>query len=380
MAVKSPEHVWQDKNPWGVLKSGWYALKTMSYGVGKILRGGASVLTGAIMGAAGLSVGDIWEIQDAPIFEWKRLWTEKRAQVNANRSWSDVFLYGLRGFFTGLVKGTLEIGAGALQLLGGGIAVVAVLRDKLGLTPTIMDEIIKSGKPLGIMVGVLLKGIDGFGSMLEDVHGKFHKYEKLKKHGFEAFKQIKAGKFSSKEVGALMHEVGPELNKAMGGRLARAGKRFEEIAGTVNGQSYKMKDYMRQYNTLPHLPQKLSQPLAQISKVVQYLGEMGITPNLVQVVKNGSGIMLKGKEAAAGVRKILDLEAYRGYEVVVEGKSRLDVVRAAAGADDLLNKIGVFKFQEGGVVREIDREKDPLAFRQMMQQITRERPGMRHPR
>lgn len=416
------------KNQWGFLKTAGYSLMTMGYGVTKMLKGVLAIPAGIVMGASGLNPKEVYELQNAPLADWRRLWREKRAELNAGRSAAERFGKGIMGLVSGIgagiVNGVKEALVGAIQALGGGVYIVRLLKHELGLTPEMADAAIKTGHPWGLLVGLAVKGVDKVGSFLEVLQEQVNKYKSLGEVGAKALnqlQQIKAGTASLaslQETASLLDPLmsgkarahfkvanqavtqargwinkGRELKENLDGGDLQGGlkaasalagqaipKRFHEVGQQLQHLGRIKEKAMESTQGLYSNPefqqsfQKIkTEMLKEAPKMVQMLTkELGIPKKMITVATDGMSVMMKKElpleKAVQGVLKMLENSKYN--EVVMEATSMIQAVQALIKSPDLINHLGLVKYtDELGVVRELDKNVEPEEFNQFIETV-----------
>lgn len=284
-------------------------IKTMGAGILKAFKGVAGLFAGVGMGASGLGYKDIYDILNAPFQDWRRLWRKKRKELGKEkRTGREVFREGALGvcigLATGLVNALKDVSVGGLQASFGGIFVVKILKSYFGLDSEIIRAILKTGHPIGLMVGAIGKGIDVADALCRQLEPELRKYESLGATGQAALDAIQEG-----DIRRGIEQGAKVLGGVTGRDFSQAASQLGQAAATGQAAYRQMK-------------------AGDLEAVQQAVGKLGVDPK--KLVFEQGKILLQQVPAEKRVEAI---------QAILKSNPKFGVIARAASYEDALNKL-----------------------------------------
>lgn len=372
-----------------------YAKVTLN-GALKALKGAFSTVAAPLMGAFGaLGPGEVWEIQKAPFWDWPTLWNKKRKEVNKDRGVLSIFGNGLWGLISGagvgLVSGVKDGLAGLIQTFGGGAASLAYLKEKF--PKEVIDAAVKTGHPMAYMASAVWNGVDGVNAVMQKLNAEIEKfpsleefmgpvqgaYAKIASQAKAAGDQLTAGLADVKgkanqfkdsamsQFAQMKNQVTSQARSA----VDQAKTTVDEARTTATNKFREVQSEAEQAitsarGTVEQSVASARQLAAEQEKIIK--GKIsGIQDELTrnigiakeQITMQKDAIVVKGKDALAGVKQILQDPGFE--EVRMGAGSKAGAIKALIKGNDpdVVNKISniTLKDKSTGVVVELDPEE-----------------------
>lgn len=285
--------------------------KTAGFGLLKALKGLLSPFAGAVIGASGVQWKEVYRILNSPLQDWGQLWRKERDKLKKENIGSLSKLWrGVKGCGLGILNFTKEVVIGGLQAAGGGLAVVAVLKYWLGLKPEIIEAILKTGHPIGLIAGALLSGIDKAEALCKTLQTQLQKYESLGQVGDDALKAIERRDYRKgvERLGQAVDVVGQATGKDFS-KVKRQIQRATEVGTLVS--------------------RKLES--SELKMVADIVSGAGIDPK--QLIEGGK-VLVKNLPAALPAQKKLEV-----INKILDSNPSFGLVARAASFEDALAKL-----------------------------------------